>query len=117
MRLKTLSTGLLASLSTPFLLAGPALAQGPVKVETPETLTQKLFDLIKNVGMPLGGVIFFGAICLGAIELMLARGRPEERARVMSGLMYVAIGGVILGAALFLAGAFIGIGQKLAGQG
>ncbi|NHM28943.1 hypothetical protein G7K71_18640 [Desulfofundulus sp. TPOSR] len=94
--------------------AAPALAAG-LQEQNPDQLTDKIIELVNKVGVPVGGALLFLSVCVAAIELIMARGRPEERARVMSGLLYIAIGGIILGGALFFAGVFFGIGKSVFG--
>lgn len=93
-----------------FLSVDPAFAD-PIPTHTPDAFMGKLLSLVQNVALPLGAIIFFGCVVLGAIQLMWFRSRPDERAQTMSGFGYVLLGGVILGAALFLAGALIGVGR------
>lgn len=96
------------------LMTTPAFAEG-VQAKDPSELTSKIVQLVQQVGMPVGGALLFLAVCIGAIELIMARGKAEDRARVMGGLLYIAIGGIILGGALFFAGVFLGIGQNVFG--
>ncbi|RKO65687.1 pilin [Desulfofundulus salinus] len=96
-----------------FGAAAPAFAE--LQPQDPSQLTDKIIDLVNRVGMPVGGALLFLSVCVGAIELILSRGRPEKRAETMSGLLYVAIGGIILGGSLFFAGVFFGIGKSVFG--
>lgn len=93
--------------------AAPAFAE--VEAKDPKQLTDKIVDLVNQVGVPVGGALLFLSVCVAAIELIMARGRPEKRAETMTGLLYIAIGGIILGGALFFAGAFLGIGKNIFG--
>lgn len=105
------ATGAVLTLSA----AAPAFAEG-VQAKDPSELSSKIVQLVQTVGMPVGGALLFLAVCIGAIELIMARGKAEERAKVMSGLLYIAIGGIILGGALFFAGVFLGIGNSVFGS-
>jgi len=79
--------------------------------KTGAELGNKIKELVTTVGMPVGGAILFLAVAFVAIQLMLSGGKAEKRAETMSGLMYVAVGGILLGGALFFAGALLGIGS------
>lgn len=95
------------------LLPSMACAEGefPIDIRTGADLGNKIKELVTNVGMPIGGAILFLAVVIVAVKLMLSGGKAQERAETMSGLMYVAIGGVLLGGALFFAGVILGIGS------
>ncbi|MGB9825898.1 MAG: hypothetical protein ACPLRU_04420 [Desulfofundulus sp.] len=108
--------GALGVLAAGILGAAVPATAAEVKPLTPETLTEKIIDLVQKVGMPVGGALLFLSVCVAAIELIMARGRPEKRAETMTGLLYIAIGGIILGGALFFAGVFLGIGQNVFGS-
>lgn len=99
-------------LSLPFAAAAYAEG-GPVAAVDAGALGQKIVDLVKTVGMPIGGGILFLAVCLIAIKMMLGALNPDKKANAMEGLLYVGLGGVILGGAMFIAGAILGIGGKL----
>lgn len=89
---------------------------GSLQVQDASSLATKLEQLVNSVGIPVGGGILLISVCVAAIELMIARGRPEKRAETMSGLIYIAIGGILLGGALFFAGLFFGIGRSVFGS-
>ncbi|RJO62789.1 MAG: hypothetical protein C4542_02175 [Dehalococcoidia bacterium] len=97
-------------LTMPFAAAAYAEPVTPVDATT---LGDKIAEIVKTIGMPLGGAILFLAVCLIAIKMMLSGINPDRKADAMSGLFYVGLGGIILGAAMFVAGAILGIGQKL----
>lgn len=81
----------------------------------PGSFAGKIIGLIKDIGMPIGGAILFVSVCLIAVKLMISGFSSDARSRseAMGGLIWVAGGGIILGAAMFLAGFFLGIGEKL----
>ena len=85
---------------------------GGVALKDPATLGEKVTDIVRDVGMPLGGAVLFFSVCAVAIQIMLSRINPEKRSEAMSGLMYVVLGGALLGGAMFIAGAILGLGQK-----
>nr|WP_243137636.1 hypothetical protein [Desulfofundulus thermobenzoicus] len=97
-----------------FGAAVPAFAE--LQSQDPSQLTNRIIDLVNKVGVPVGGALLFLSVCVAAIELIMSRGRPEKRAETMSGLLYVAIGGILLGGALFFAGVFFGIGKNVFGS-
>ncbi|MBO8128958.1 MAG: hypothetical protein H0Z39_07135 [Peptococcaceae bacterium] len=84
-----------------------------VDVQDPGTFVNKLVDLVKTVGMPIGGAVLFLSVVVIAVRTMISQGRPEKMAETMQGLLWVGVAGVVLGASLFLAGVFLGIGERL----
>ncbi|NPV74299.1 MAG: hypothetical protein HPY89_11115 [Pelotomaculum sp.] len=113
-KLKRIAFVLCAAFTGMIGVVTPAFAE--ITPGDPKQLSEKIIKLVQDVGMPVGGALLFLAICVGGIELMLSRGKPEKRAETMSGLLYIAIGGIILGGALFFAGVFLGIGKNIFGQ-
>ncbi len=110
MKLRTFFASLWIWPVVAFLSVDPAFANS-IPTHTPDTFMKKLLDLVQNVAMPLGSIIFFACIIVAGIQLMWFRNRPDARADTVAGLGYVLLGGIILGAALFLAGALIGVGK------
>lgn len=89
-----------------------------VEVQTATGLGERIVGLIQSVGMPLGGAFLLLAVVIIAVKLALAStGVSGKKEDAMQGLMYVAIGGIILGGALFITGALLGIGQGLEPNG
>jgi hypothetical protein len=109
--------GAAAYLASSALLAGAACAEGenygPVSPGNAAELGTKIGQLVQNVGMPIGGAILFLSVVVVGIKIMMSHVNPHGRAEAMSSLFYVGVGGVILGAAMFLAGFFIGMGGQL----
>jgi len=84
----------------------------PINV-SPETFGQTIVELVQKIGMPIGGAVLFLSICFVAIKIMTSAFNPDKKISAWEGLYQVAIGGIILGGALFLAGFFLGIGDQL----
>jgi hypothetical protein len=84
---------------------------GPVAPKDYSTFTNKLGQIVKDLGMPIGATILLVSLIVLSAELAMSRGNPQKRAEVMSGIGYALIAGIILGAVFFIAGAAIGIGQ------
>jgi hypothetical protein len=84
-----------------------------IDTKTGIDLGNKIKELVTTVGMPVGGAILFLAVAFIAVQLMLSsmHGQSQKRAEVMGGLGYVAIGGILLGGALFFAGVILGAGS------
>jgi hypothetical protein len=101
---------------TPLLVFLPGLAVaddfGQVQVKTPDTFTNSFFTLLTKYGMPLGGAILLLSMILIGVRIMLSAINPRQKAEAMEALLYVIIGGIILGGALFFAGLAVGIGQQ-----
>ena len=104
----------LSSLLSVFVssMASAEESYGGVALKDPATLGEKVTDIVRDVGMPLGGAVLFFSVCAVAVQIMLSRINPERRSEAMSGLMYVVLGGALLGGAMFIAGAILGLGQK-----
>jgi len=94
----------------------PAAAEGknmPVEVQDAASFGEKLVEVFKAVGIPVGGAILFISVCIIAVNMMMYGINPEKKASAMSGLLWVAAGGALLGGAMFIAGAILGIGERL----
>lgn len=113
MKLKTLTVGLISGA----LAITPAYAAnsdyGGLQVTDGGTLGQKIIQVVQTVGMPIGGGLLFLSVVAVAIIMMTSAFKPDKKASAMGALGYVAGGGIILGAAMFIAGALLGIGEKL----
>jgi hypothetical protein len=92
-----------------------AMATDPLPVVTGSDLTDKIKNLVQEIGIPVGSSILFLTVCIVAVQLMLTQNNPQKRADTMSGLLYIAIGGILLGGALFFAGVFYGVGKEIFG--
>jgi hypothetical protein len=106
---------------TKFLLAAAAAlafaapAEAVVPGQDPGALAGMLVNLVTTIGIPIGGAILFLSVALMAIKLLFAglSGNPHKHAEAMGGLLWIGIGGVILGGALFIAGVFLELGKRL----
>lgn len=108
----------IVSTVTAFLIAVlnqvPAYAQNfTIDTKSGADLGTKIRELVETVGMPVGGAILFLSVCIFAIKLMLSAGASQKKAEVIEGFVPLAIGGIILGGALFFAGVILGIGEKI----
>ncbi|MTI80057.1 MAG: hypothetical protein FH758_04090 [Firmicutes bacterium] len=110
-KLKVVST----MLATNLVLANTALAEdyGGIGTKDASSLGETITTLVKDIGMPVGGGILFFSVCIIAIKLMVTSGNAKKRAETMEGFMYLGIGGTLLGGAIFIAGALLGIGESL----
>lgn len=95
------------------LAAAPVLAADPVQEISPDSFVTKVRDLLVQVGMPIGSVVLVGSLIVVAAKLMTAHGSAGKKAEAMEGLFNVALGGVVLGGALFIAGFLLGVGKWL----
>ncbi|MCS5696924.1 hypothetical protein [Desulfofundulus thermocisternus] len=99
------------------LYAAPAMAEdfGPVQPSSAKGLAQTIYNLVAELGMPIGGSIIFGCVVIASIKIATAglQGRAEKKAEAIGGFGYVVLAGILLGASLFVAGALIGIGQQV----
>lgn len=86
---------------------------GGVQPVDPSGFGDKITQLVKDVGMPVGGGILFLSVVIIAIKLMLSSSNAQKRTQVMEGFLYMGIGGAVLGGALFVAGLVLGLGQGL----
>lgn len=81
----------------------PGTPTNPVKIINPtsaDTLDGLIALLLKNVVMPLAGVLVFLAILYSGFKFVTANGNPKALADAKLGLVYVLIGAaIILGAA------------------
>lgn len=106
-------------------LQGVALAQEeapsgdlpgyPLEIQDAAGLGESIVKLIKDVGMPIGGAFLLLGVVVIAVRFVLISIGSGRREEAMQNLLYVAIGGIILGAALFISGALLGIGQTFGG--
>lgn len=96
-------------------LPARALAQVsyPIEPQDATALGQKIVNLIRSVGMPVGGAFLLLGVVIIAVRFVLLSVGGGRREEAMQSLLYVAVGGIILGAALFISGALLGIGQSL----
>ncbi|MTI84404.1 MAG: hypothetical protein FH756_10965 [Firmicutes bacterium] len=103
------------TLSLFFLTAKSANAAnyGGIDVTDGGSLGTKIVEVVQQVGMPIGGGLLFLSVVAVAIMMMTSAFKPDKKASAMGALGYVAGGGIILGAAMFIAGALLGIGEKL----
>lgn len=91
-----------------------ALAQEyPIETQDATSLGTSIVELIKSVGMPIGGAFLLLGVVVIAVRFVLISIGSGKREEAMQNLLYVAIGGIVLGAALFISGALLGIGQSL----
>ncbi|WP_031516613.1 hypothetical protein [Desulfofalx alkaliphila] len=114
--LNKIKTTLFLSTASLFGLATKAYANtnyGGVTPEDAGTLGEKITTLVSKVGMPIGGGLLFFSVLIIAIKLIMTSGNARKRAEVMDGFVYLGIGGVLLGATMFVAGALLGIGSEL----
>lgn len=82
-----------------------------VPVQSAQTIGQKIVDITKSFAMPVGtGLIFLGVVMI-AIQLIISHNNPRKREEVIGGIPYLAIGSIVLGAAMTIAGFLIGLGQ------
>jgi hypothetical protein len=96
-----------------YTLGVPAALAAPVESQDPSAFGEKLVEVFKAIGMPVGGAILFISVCIVAVNMMIHGVNPDKRANAMSGLLWVAGGGIILGAAMFIAGVILGTGEQL----
>ncbi|MBC7106726.1 MAG: hypothetical protein H5T97_12400 [Firmicutes bacterium] len=100
----------------PLLVILPQLAAaddfGQVQPKTPDAFTSSFFTLLTKYGTPLGGAILLLSMLLIGVRIMLSAINPRQKAEAMEALLYVIIGGIVLGGALFFAGLAVGIGQQ-----
>ena len=89
----------------------PQMAAG-LEPGSSSDLPNALVNLINTVGMPLGSAVLFLSVVIVAIEIMISSKNPQKRGDAMQGLLYVGIGGIVLGAALFITGALMGMGTE-----
>lgn len=97
------------------VIALPAFAADPIPVQTPDSLGQKIVDIVKQTGMPIGGAIMLGSMAFIFIKMIITANNPNKRAEAIGALGYVAFGGIGLGGILFLAGAILGVGKSVFG--
>lgn len=102
----------LGTMAMTFVLTNPVLAEEVSEVEAVEFNNMLLQTVLKYL-QPLGGSIVFIAVVVGGIILSLTAYSPDKRKEAMSGLLYVLLGAVVLGGAMFVAGVFIGVGKSL----
>lgn len=84
-----------------------------IEPQEPEAFADKLVDLVQSLGVPVGGAILLLSVVILTVRVMLAQGRPEKMAETMQGFGWLCVAGAILGAAVFIAGVILGIGQRL----
>ncbi|WP_238472662.1 MULTISPECIES: hypothetical protein [Desulforamulus] len=87
---------------------------GGITTQTADQLSSKIVAWANSIIQPLGAAIIFISIAFAAIKIIITANKPEERAKAMSALPYILIGGVGLGAIMLFAGFVIGSGQELA---
>lgn len=94
-----------------------AAANYTIPTQSGEDLGVKIKNLVMSVGMPVGGAILLLSVAFMAIKLMMSAFKADKKAEVMEGFMPIAIGGIILGGAMFFAGVILGIGSNIFGGG
>lgn len=96
-------------------IANTAWAEtGGITTQTAEQLSSKVVTWANSIIQPIGAAIIFISIAYAAIKIIITANKPEERAKAMSALPYILLGGVGLGAIMLFAGFVIGSGQELA---
>jgi hypothetical protein len=113
--LKKVCHKILPAIPMAFIVSRQASAAdyGGIDVTDGGSLGTKIVEVVQAVGMPIGGGLLFLSVVAVAIMMMTSAFKPDKKASAMSALGYVAGGGIILGAAMFIAGALLGIGEKL----
>jgi hypothetical protein len=86
-----------------------------IPTQSGEDLGRRIHDLVINIGLPVGGAILLLSVAFMAVKLMLSALKSDKRAEVMEGFVPIAIGGIILGGAMFFAGVILGIGDRIFG--
>lgn len=72
-------------------------------------LSQTLLELLATYGIPLGGAVLLASVIWTAVQIITSRFRPGKRESVIDNLMYVGIGGILLGGLVFFASLVLGI--------
>jgi hypothetical protein len=115
MKLKVFIRSVLPVLAVVLLLSVSRIAlaegAGPLQDVAPTSIATDIGNAIKDLGMPVGGAILLIAVIITAVQIIISRFNPGQRENAMSNLWYVGLGGIILGAALFIASFFFNIGQ------
>lgn len=106
-----------AIVTTNLMLATGAIAAdsdtGGVQPVDPSGFGEKITEMVKSYGMPLGGSLLFLSVLIICIRLILSASNAQKRTQVMEGFLYVGIGGAGIGGCLFIAGLILGVGQNL----
>ncbi len=97
----------LATLSAPV-----AFAAGPPALSA-DDLGNKVTNLVQTVAKPLGGAVIFATLVFAFFRLAVTANNPQERAKTVQSLGYIVVAGVGIGAAIFIAGFIMGLGNSL----
>lgn len=114
-KVRSYVSALFFTLSMFVVKAAYAAANYTIPTQSGEDLGKKIHDLVINIGLPVGGAILLLSVAFMAIKLMFSALKSDKRAEVMEGFVPIAIGGIILGGAMFFAGVILGIGDRIFG--
>lgn len=109
---KAVSAGAVMLTTAVVQAAAYAADTAGISERTAQEVGQRVVDIVKDVTMPLGSAVIFIAVVITAFKLIATAGKPEERGKVIGSIPYIIGGGVVLGAAILIAGWIIGMMVK-----
>ncbi|MGB9845903.1 MAG: hypothetical protein ACPLRH_00165 [Desulfotomaculales bacterium] len=108
-KLNTLWT-LLALNFFAWLCAVPAWADvGGIAEKTAEETATKIVQLLNDVVRPLGALVIFVAVIWTAYRLIATAHNPEERAKALGAIPYIAGGAILIGGVMMFAGFLVNL--------
>lgn len=100
-------TGMLSAYLTVWAYAGtgtPVVPITPTEDATVKAVTDKASNIIGPVVMSVGGFILLMCVMIAGIEMMIHRKNPSKRVEAMTSLLWLFIGGAVIGGATLIAG-------------
>ncbi|MBO0525024.1 hypothetical protein EXQ31_13275 [Clostridium botulinum] len=91
------------------ILCNPVLAAPSKSVVTnsdAEAVGTRIVDAIQQISFPVGSALIFLCIVLSAVRIISTHYNPNARSEALRSILWIAIGALILGSALIIAGVF-----------
>lgn len=88
-----------------------AYADGPISAESPDQVSNKIYQNLSPVIKSFGGLaVFLGVVAVG-FSLIASHKNAQRRSDAMTSMLYIGGGAIVLGAASLIAGFMWGLGQ------
>lgn len=73
-------------------------------------IAETVRDIIKDISFPIGAALIFASVVIISIKIIVSHSNPNKRGEAMGGLAWVAIGAILLGSSLIVAGIITNLG-------
>ncbi|KOY66085.1 hypothetical protein [Clostridium sporogenes] len=93
-------------LCNPVLAAPAAPSKSVVTNSDAEAVGNRIVDAIQQISFPVGSALIFLCIVLSAVRIISTHYNPNARSEALRSILWIAIGALILGSALIIAGVF-----------